>query len=71
MPKEKIYEDWTKPHWHRLRKWSESKNVGEFSIVFDSGLPVRVKSKVTTDMKDQFTEVQVKHVEVDFTRELE
>ena len=70
MSKEKFYEEWTKPHWHRFRKWAEKKNSGEFVVVFDSGLPIRIKSKVETNSKDEFTEVQIRHNEIDLTKEL-
>lgn len=64
------YDDWTKPHWHRLRKWAEIKDNGEFVIVFDSGLPIRIKSKTEMANKDEYTEVQVRHLEVDLTKEI-
>jgi len=69
MSKDKSFEDWDKPHWHRLRKWSEKKNSGEFIVVFDSGLPVRIKAKIETENKDEYTEVQTRHLEIDLTKE--
>lgn len=71
MAKDKFYDEWEKIHWHRLRKWAETKNSGEFSIVFEGGLPVRIKSKVMTNEEDSFTEVTVRHKEVDLTKETE
>lgn len=71
MSKEKYYDSWEKLHWHRFRKWVEKKNTGEFVVVFDAGLPIRIKSKIETQQKDEFTEVQIKHIEVDLTRDLE
>jgi len=69
MSKDKFYEEWSKPQWHRLRKWAEKKNSGEFVIVIDSGLPIRIKSKVEQQVKDEYTEITVRHSEVDLTRE--
>ena len=71
MPKDKFYEEWTKLHWHRFRKWAEKKTSGEFVVVFDSGLPVRIKAKVETQEKDEYTEITVRHSEIDLTKEVE
>ena len=71
MTKERFYDSWEKSHWHRLRKWAEKKNTGEFVIVFDSGLPVRIKAKIEMQQKDEYTEIQIKHNEIDLTQELE
>ena len=71
MAKDKCYESWEKMHWHRFRKWAEKKNTGEFTVVFDSGLPVRIKPKIETSTKDEYTEITIRHVEIDLTKELE